>query len=73
MSGRVVSDDPEDHAASIVSDLDETFTEALELTAAFTPEASPNLIRHLDPAWVEDATGRARFAVDDFLASARFG
>jgi hypothetical protein len=55
VSGEVVSVVPEDHAASIVTDFDETFTEALEFTAAFTPEAFPNLIRHLDPAWIEEA------------------
>jgi Insertion element 4 transposase N-terminal/Transposase DDE domain len=38
-----------------VTDFDETFTEALEFTAAFTPEAFPNLVKHLDPAWVEEA------------------
>lgn len=33
----------------------ETFTEALEFTSEFTPRAFPNLIKHLDPAWVEEA------------------
>lgn len=30
-------------------------TEALELTAAVTPESFPNLVRHLEPTWVEEA------------------
>jgi hypothetical protein len=30
-------------------------TEALEITAAATPEAFPNLVRHLEPTWVEEA------------------
>ncbi|MBA3540037.1 MAG: IS4 family transposase, partial [Deltaproteobacteria bacterium] len=38
-----------------MTDFEETFTEALEFTAAFTPEAFPNLIKHLDPAWLEEA------------------
>lgn len=45
-----------------MKDFDETLTEALEFTAAFTPEAFPNLVKHLDPAWVEEgllATGTA--------------
>lgn len=33
----------------------ETFTEALEFTSEFTPRAYPNLTKHLDPAWVEEA------------------
>lgn len=33
----------------------ETFTEALEFTAGFTAPAFPNLTKHLDPAWVEEA------------------
>lgn len=33
----------------------ETFTEALEFTSEFTPREFPNLIRHLDPAWIEEA------------------
>ena len=33
----------------------ETFTEALEFTSEFTPRAFPNLIQHLEPAWVEEA------------------
>jgi hypothetical protein len=55
LSRGLVSADPEDHAASIVTDFDETFTEALEFTAAFTPQAFPNLVKHLDPAWIEEA------------------
>ena len=35
--------------------IQETFTEALEFTSEFTPRAFPNLIKHLDPAWVEEA------------------
>lgn len=38
-----------------MSDFDETFTEALEFTAAVTPEAFPRLIQHFDPVWVEEA------------------
>lgn len=33
----------------------ETFTEALEFTSEFTPRAFPNLIKHLEPSWVEEA------------------
>lgn len=33
----------------------ETFTEALEFTSAFTLASLPNLIQHLDPAWIEEA------------------
>ena len=33
----------------------ETFTEALEFTADFTAHAFPNLIKHLEPTWVEEA------------------
>ena len=33
----------------------ETFTEALEFTSEFAPRAFPNLIQHLEPAWVEEA------------------
>lgn len=55
MAGGLVSVDPEDHPASIVTDFEETFTEALEFTAAFTPEAFPNLVKHLDPVLVEEA------------------
>lgn len=35
--------------------LEETFVEALEFTAQITPQAFPNLTRHLDPDWVEEA------------------
>jgi hypothetical protein len=38
-----------------VSDFKETLTEALELTASFTPEAFPKLAQHLDPIVVEEA------------------
>lgn len=33
----------------------ETFTEALEFTSDITPREFPSLIRHLDPAWIEEA------------------
>lgn len=33
----------------------ETFTEALEFTSAFTLASLPNLVKHLDPAWIEEA------------------
>ncbi len=33
----------------------ETFTEALEFTSAFTLASLPNLIKHLDPALIEEA------------------
>lgn len=33
----------------------ETFTEALEFTSDVLPKAWPNLIEHLDPAWIEEA------------------
>ena len=62
MSGPLVSADPADQAASILDDFEDTLTEALEFTAAFTPESFPNLVKHLDPAWVEEsllATGTA--------------
>src|SRR5215471_7158481 len=45
----------EDHAASIVIDFEESLTAALEFTAGFTPEAFPNLVKHLEPGWVEEA------------------
>jgi hypothetical protein len=38
-----------------VRQIEETFAEALEFTAQVTPQAFPNLTRHLDPAWVEEA------------------
>jgi hypothetical protein len=38
-----------------VTDREETLTEALEFTAAFTPDAFPRLIQHFDPAWIEEA------------------
>lgn len=38
-----------------MNDFEETLTEALEFTAAFTPEAFPKLTQHLDPTWVEEA------------------
>lgn len=33
----------------------ETFTEALEFTSDFIPTSFPNLAKHLDPAWIEEA------------------
>lgn len=33
----------------------ETFTEALEFTSDFSPTSFPNLTKHLDPAWIEEA------------------
>jgi len=38
-----------------VAPVQETFTEALEFTSEFTPRTWPNLTKHLDPAWVEEA------------------
>jgi hypothetical protein len=35
--------------------LQETSTEALEFTSDFSPTSFPNLTRHLDPAWIEEA------------------
>jgi hypothetical protein len=55
MFAPLVSADREDHAASIVSDFDETLTEALEYTAALTPAAFPTLMQDLDPLWIEEA------------------
>jgi hypothetical protein len=43
-------------------EFEQSLTEALEFTAGFTPEAFPNLIKHLDPDWIEEgllATGTA--------------
>lgn len=36
-------------------EFEESLLDALEFTAGFTPEAFPNLIKHLDPVWVEEA------------------
>ena len=33
----------------------ETFTEPLEFTSEFTPRSFPNLVKHLDPTWAEEA------------------
>lgn len=33
----------------------ETFTEALEFTSEFTPRSFPNLTKHIEPTWVEEA------------------
>jgi hypothetical protein len=38
-----------------VTPVQETFTEALEFTSAFTLASLPNLIKHLDPALIEEA------------------
>jgi hypothetical protein len=38
-----------------VNEFQESLTEALEVTAAFTPEAFPRLSQHLDPTWVDEA------------------
>lgn len=43
-----------DHHAGVI-DFEDSLLEALEFTAGFTPEAFPNLVKHLDPAWVEEA------------------
>lgn len=51
----LVSVERQDHAASIVIDFDDSLAEALDFTAGFTPEAFPNLVRHLVPAWIEEA------------------
>ena len=48
-------DEARDHAAPIVAPIEETFTEALEYTAQLTPAAFPNLTKHLDPIWIEEA------------------
>jgi hypothetical protein len=52
---RLVSVDPEDHPASILSGFTETLTESLEYTAAFTPAAFPTLMKDLDPRWIDEA------------------
>lgn len=38
-----------------MTDFEETLTEALEFTSAFTPDAFPRLIQHFDPVWIEEA------------------
>jgi hypothetical protein len=38
-----------------VAPVQETFTEALEFTSDFIPTSFPNLAKHLDPAWIEEA------------------
>jgi hypothetical protein len=38
-----------------VAPVQETFTEALEFTSEFTSHAWPNLIKHFDPVWVDEA------------------
>lgn len=55
MLAPLVSAGPEDHAASILSDFDETLTEALAYTATFAPAAFPTLMKDLDPRWIEEA------------------
>jgi transposase IS4-like protein/DDE family transposase len=39
----------------LVAPVQETFTEALEFTSEFTARAWPNLIKHFNPVWVEEA------------------
>jgi hypothetical protein len=51
----LVSVDPEDHPASILSGFSETLTESLEYTAAFTPAAFPTLMKDVDPRWIDEA------------------
>lgn len=46
---------PEDHAATMVAAIQESFREALDLTSAITPQAFLNLTEHFDPAWIEEA------------------
>src|SRR5687767_8175725 len=36
-------------------EFEESLLDALEFTSGFTPEAFPNLVKHLDPVWVEEA------------------
>jgi hypothetical protein len=36
-------------------EFEESLVEALEFTAGFTPEAFPNLVKSLEPAWIEEA------------------
>jgi hypothetical protein len=38
-----------------VAPVQETFTEALEFTSDFVPTSFPNLAKHLEPAWIEEA------------------
>jgi len=38
-----------------VFDLEETLGEAFNLTAGFAPQALPNLMKHFDPVWIEEA------------------
>jgi hypothetical protein len=38
-----------------VAPVQETFTEALEFTSEFTPRTWPNLTKHFDPVWIEEA------------------
>lgn len=44
-----------DHAPSSVTPDQETFTDALEFASEFTARSFPNLIKHLEPTWVEEA------------------
>jgi hypothetical protein len=39
----------------LMAPVQETFTEALEFTSEFTSRAWPNLIKHFDPVWIEEA------------------
>jgi hypothetical protein len=38
-----------------VAPVQETFTEALEFTSDFVPTSFPNLAKHLEPTWIEEA------------------
>src|SRR5437868_3957950 len=39
----------------LVAPVQETFAEALEFTSEFAARAGLNLIKHVNPAWVEEA------------------
>lgn len=55
MSGGLFSDGPEGNRRRIVPPVQETFTEAIEFTSEFTQRGYPNLAKHLDPIWIEEA------------------
>jgi hypothetical protein len=38
-----------------VAPVQETFTESLQFTSDYVPTSFPNLTKHLDPAWIEEA------------------
>jgi hypothetical protein len=38
-----------------VTPIEESFAEALEFTAQITPQTFPNLARHLDADWIQEA------------------